>query len=83
MRPQPPGFHTPAAGASETPTTQKRKGRPVRHMIPEQTTERDFARCSQRWDAARNFRQFRTDQQDKAASSLTARLARLFRGGAR
>lgn len=45
--------------------------------------ERDFARCSQRWGSAHCFRNFRTAQQDEAARKLTARIRRLFRGGAR
>lgn len=45
--------------------------------------DRDFARCSQYWAAARSARNFRTAQQDEADRKLTARIRRLFRGGAR
>ena len=35
--------------------------------MDQHTAERRFARCSQLWDAARNFRRHRTAQQDQAA----------------
>lgn len=43
--------------------------------------ETAFARCSQRWDAARSFRMFRTAQQDEADRKLSARVRRVFRKG--
>lgn len=43
--------------------------------------ERDFARCSQLWAAARGFRTFRTAQQDAAARTPFARLAAALRRG--